>query len=296
MSSDDLPTRMVKLPKLADVVARDLRGWIVRGVLKERDQLPTLERLSARFGVSLAVVREAVRILETEDLLEIRRGAKGGVIVKTPTLDVVARTLGAYLQFHRVTVEDLLTALMGMEPFAAARLAGNPTDAVIEALEASIAHAETCLPDPVDFASASAAFHEALVGLAGNRTMSVMHAAVHNIVEAESTTFADRRSKAPTNLQNRQKVVKSYRRLLVLIKAADAVGAEKHWRKHLETSTQVLLSLAHGQLIIDLFSSPDDAPPIIDMTPPSPKPSASAPRKPKTQGEPPPKRRVRRSV
>ena len=82
MSAEDIPTRLMKLPKLADLVARDLKTSIVRGTLREGDQLPTLERLAARFGVSLAVVREAVRILETEDLLEIRRGSKGGVTVK----------------------------------------------------------------------------------------------------------------------------------------------------------------------------------------------------------------------
>ena len=178
----------------------------------------------------------------------------------------MARTVGAYLQFQKVTVEDLLTARMGMEPFAASRLALKPTARVVKALEALIQRAETCMDDPLVFASATTAFHQALVALTGNRTLGVMHAAVLNIVEAEATTYAGRRGKARANLENRQKVVKSFSRLLELIKSGDAPGAEKHWSKHLETSTKVLLSLEHGQLIIDLFVAPDDAPPIVGLT------------------------------
>ena len=265
MSSEHIPSRLMKLPKLADLVARDLRVWIVRGTLKEGDQLPTLERLAARFGVSLAVIREAVRILETEDLLEIKRGAKGGVAVKTPSLEVVSRTVGAYLQFQKVTVDDLLTARMGVEPFAAARTALKPAAKIVNTLHAAIVRADACVADPLEFASATTAFHHAIVALTGNKTLSAVHAAMLNIVEAESVSYADRRGKAPFNLENRQTVVRTFYRLLNLIKAGDAAGAEQHWTRHLEVSTKVLLGLDHGNLIIDLFTSPDDAPPTVGL-------------------------------
>jgi GntR family transcriptional repressor for pyruvate dehydrogenase complex len=263
MNSEMIPSRVVKLPKMADVVARDLRTWIVRGTLKEGARLPPLERLASQFGVSLAVVREAVRILETEGLLEIQRGAIGGIAVKTPTLDVVARAVGLYLQYHKVTVEDLLTARLGMEPFAAARLATKPTPKAIRTLETLIEKAQSCLDDPLAFAKAATAFHQAIVALAHNKTLSVVHAAVLNIVEAELASMAARRGKGPSTADRREKSVKSYYHLLNLIKAGDARGAEQHWTRHLENQAKSLLTLDHGKLIIDLFAPAGaDAPPV----------------------------------
>jgi GntR family transcriptional repressor for pyruvate dehydrogenase complex len=261
MSSEFIPSRVAKLPKMADVVAKDLRTWIVRGTLKEGDRLPALERLASQFGVSLAVVREAVRILETEGLVEIQRGASGGVTVKTPTLDVVARSVGVFLQYHKVTVEDLLTARLGMEPFAVARLAAKPTAKVIRTLDGLIEKAQSCLNDPLAFAAAATGFHQAIVSLAGNKTLSVVHAAILNIVEAELTSIAARRGMGPSTADRRHKSVKSYYHLLNLIKAADQAGAEQHWSRHLENQAKALLSLDRGKLIIDLFASPGNATP-----------------------------------
>jgi GntR family transcriptional repressor for pyruvate dehydrogenase complex len=248
---------------MADVVARDLRTSIVRGTLKEGARLPPLERLGAQFGVSLAVVREAVRILETEGLLEIQRGAIGGIAIKTPTLDVVARAVGVYLQYQKVTVEDLLTARLGMEPFAAARLAAKPTPKMIRTLKGLIETAHTCVADPLAFAKAATAFHQAIVALTGNKTLSAVHAALLNIVDAELTSMAARRGKGPSTAERREKGVKSYYHLLNLIKAGDSAGAEQHWTRHLENQAKSLLTLDHGKLIIDLFAPPSEAPPVI---------------------------------
>jgi len=265
MKSEQTAGRVTKPPKLADLVAQDLRTWIVRGALREGDRLPTLDRLAIRFGVSLAAVREALRILETEGLLEIRRGAKGGVAVKAPSLDVVTRSVGVFLQHQKVTLDDLLSARLGLEPFAAGRLAAHPTTAIISTLEDLVAEGERCLSDPLDFARVATAFHRAVVALMGNKTLSVVHATLLNIVEAELTSLASRGKTGASTTGQRQRSLKSYRRLLGLIRARDAFGAEQHWTQHLENQAKVLLSMDPGMLIIDLFAAPAGAPPALIM-------------------------------
>jgi len=277
MSSEAFQARLVKVPKLADVVARDLRTWIVRGTLKEGDELPTLERLAAQFGVSLAVVREAVRILETEDLLEIRRGAKGGVAVKTPSLDVVARSVGVFLQFQKVTVDDIMTARQGIEPFAVGRLAAKRNPKVISALEALADRAETSMGGSIEFAATATAFHHAVVALAGNKTLSVLHDALMNIIDAEFAAVASRYVDAPPDGEKRVSTVRAYRQVLKLIKAGDAAGAERYWSEHLRSQTKMLLIRDHGKLIIDLFAPPGGDTPTFETSPaPSSAPPASA--------------------
>src|SRR5436309_3200194 len=81
----------VRVPKSAELVAQALRMRIVRGHLQEGDGLPPENVLMQQFGVSRPTLREAFRILESEQLITIHRGARGGGRVHAPGDDAVAR-------------------------------------------------------------------------------------------------------------------------------------------------------------------------------------------------------------
>ena len=83
--------QIVRAPKTAELIAGRLRRQIVRGELKEGDTLPPELALMGQFGVSRPTLREAFRILETESLICVRRGARGGAQVTAPELSVAAR-------------------------------------------------------------------------------------------------------------------------------------------------------------------------------------------------------------
>ena len=68
----------VKVPKTAELVTAQLRSQIVRGDLREGDALPPEATLMTQFGVSRPTLREAFRVLESEALISVRRGARGG--------------------------------------------------------------------------------------------------------------------------------------------------------------------------------------------------------------------------
>ena len=57
--------------------------------------------------------REALRILESEGLVSVRRGNVGGAQVHAPTPENAARTLGLVLQARNVALDDLAAALDG---------------------------------------------------------------------------------------------------------------------------------------------------------------------------------------
>src|ERR1044072_6044836 len=71
-------TKLVRAPKTAELIADQLRSSIVRGVLKKGDSLPTEVELVKQFGVSRPTLREAFRILESESLIVVWRGSRGG--------------------------------------------------------------------------------------------------------------------------------------------------------------------------------------------------------------------------
>jgi DNA-binding FadR family transcriptional regulator len=51
-----------------------------------------------------------------------------------------------------------------------------------------------------------------------------------------------------------RKAVRSYRKLVALVEAKDADGAEKHWRTHMEVAARRLLNDDFGlTTVVDLF-------------------------------------------
>src|SRR5215212_9794665 len=104
--------QLVRAPKTAELIASHIRRQIVRGELRENDTLPPELSLMAQFGVSRPTLREAFRILETESLISVRRGSRGGAQVMAPDISVAARYVGLLLQVQGTTIVDVYEARM----------------------------------------------------------------------------------------------------------------------------------------------------------------------------------------
>ncbi len=109
----------IRSPKTAELVAGTLRRMVVDGQLKDGDFLPNEAELMAHFGVSRPTLREAVRVLESERLVEVRRGSRTGARVRVPGPEIVARPAGLLLELSGATIADLMMARAGIEPMAA---------------------------------------------------------------------------------------------------------------------------------------------------------------------------------
>ena len=116
--------RQFTQPRVAEMVAEILRSRIVDGALPDGSMLPKQDDLIEEFQVSLRpLFREALRILENEGLISVRRGNVGGAGVHVPTSENAARTLGLVLQARQVDLDDLADALAVIEPACAAHCA-----------------------------------------------------------------------------------------------------------------------------------------------------------------------------
>src|SRR5215211_4889016 len=140
----------VRVPKTAELVATHLRRQIIRGELQEGDALPPESELMERFGVSRPTLREAFRVLESEALISVRRGARGGARVHTPNGDVAARYAGLVLQFRGATLADVYAARSAIELPAVRRLAQHHDAAAIRMLEDNLAAARAHIDDPAE--------------------------------------------------------------------------------------------------------------------------------------------------
>lgn len=252
--------RVVRAPKTGELIANHLRGQIVRGELATGETLPPEVLLMEQFGVSRPTLREAFRILETEGLISVRRGARGGAQVMAPDLKVAERYLGLILQMRGTTLADVYEARMVHEPYCAMLLARRRTDDdlaelddCIARLEAAIAEEADGIPDDSRWSKITYRFHEALLTRCGNETLAVHGQVLAGIVSrhlAHSIARGLPADKASTFATT----VKSYRKLVRLIRAQDDEGARRHWQTHMEASAEFMLRDEPADSpVIDLF-------------------------------------------
>src|SRR5512133_101079 len=76
------PDDRLDVPPAYAVVVEHLRRAIMLGTYAPGDKLPPEREHAERLGVSRVTLREAVRVLEGEGLVEVRRGSMGGTTVR----------------------------------------------------------------------------------------------------------------------------------------------------------------------------------------------------------------------
>lgn len=235
---------------MAEVIADELRVRIVDGELADGDLLPRQEDLVQEFGVSLPSLREAMRILETEGLISVRRGNIGGAVVHRPTPQAAAFMLGLVLQSHNVVLSDLGAALRVVEP-ACASLCSQQADrrAIAGRLKALTVEAAAHLDDGPEFTRISREFHDELARACGNETLRQLVGTLETLWSDYESRWADASTKrgAYPNVELRNLVVAAHTNIANAIRLGDVEAAEKATRHHLEESQQFLLENAGNQ-------------------------------------------------
>ncbi|MEE3753134.1 FadR/GntR family transcriptional regulator [Mycobacterium intracellulare] len=112
-------------PSAAEAIAETMRREII-DELVDGDHIGSAEDLMDRFQVSGPTVRQAMRVLEAEGLIRVRRGNNGGFFAGTPSVDVVSRSASALLRRQGADLADLVAASQLIGPEVAALAARNP--------------------------------------------------------------------------------------------------------------------------------------------------------------------------
>ena len=81
-----------------------------------------------RYRVARGTLREALRYLQLQGVLEIRTGPNGGHYVADPNWENLSSTIALLLQFSGATIESLIEARIAIEPGMAALAAQRATD------------------------------------------------------------------------------------------------------------------------------------------------------------------------
>lgn len=73
--------RLVTSTTLPQNVAEHLRILIHRGEVGPGDRLPAERELAEQLGVARMSLRDAIKVLQADGYVEVRRGARGGTFV-----------------------------------------------------------------------------------------------------------------------------------------------------------------------------------------------------------------------
>ena len=258
LSANPLDLGRVRAPKIAEVVAARLRRQIVRGEIKAGDFLPPEGVVVAQMKVSRPVLREALRILESESLLRIRRGAKGGAEIRAPQVDVAARYLGILLQSRGVTIGDVFRARIAFEPIAARLLASRASKAGIGALADLLEEEALQVEQPRRFAQTAVRFYEAVVRFCGNEILTLLGSMLMKLneenVNLALAQYLRQFGHDPETLRrDLREIHQGHVRLLDLVRHKKAAQAEIHWRKRLEEVLARYLPKDADAITIDIL-------------------------------------------
>jgi DNA-binding FadR family transcriptional regulator len=241
----------IRIPKTAEIVADEIRRMITRGELKEGDTLQPEAQIIENFSVSRPTVREAFRILESEKLISVSRGSRGGARVHAPQAEQVARYAGFVLQSRRATYADVYQARSVIEPPSARLVAETRSKDAPAILRRVIEEEQRQMGARDQFGLAVAQFHSKLIELTGNQTLILLSGTLDGIVARVQSDVTARTQTNPNSRRNTQAGLKSQEKLVGFIEAGDGVEAEAHWRRHMENAAKVWLSGGAGDTVVD---------------------------------------------
>lgn len=127
MAVDNRPAGL-RFRKRSDLVAEEIKGWIVTRELPPGSRLPQERELISLFGVSKGTIREALKSLEVQGLVHISPGPNGGATLKEVEEEHAMQLLGNFFYFRPLTAGQIYEARKVLEPEMAATVVDHLTE------------------------------------------------------------------------------------------------------------------------------------------------------------------------
>ncbi|NYE18792.1 FadR/GntR family transcriptional regulator [Microbacterium immunditiarum] len=238
--------------RVAESIAADLRKRILRGDA-DGEPLPRQDDLTRQYGVSGPSLREALRILEAEGLITVRRGKFGGAYVHKPDWSSAAYALALSLQGQGATLTDLARSLLVFEPMCAAGCASRPdrAETIVPELKGNLADTEARIGDSVRFSASARRFHDLLVGGLAEESLRLIVRSMVAIWSIQEQIWAETvtASAQYPEPESQREAYRTHAAMLRLIEDGDVEGARRLSVTHLEASQAIVLKRFGGEVV-----------------------------------------------
>jgi GntR family transcriptional repressor for pyruvate dehydrogenase complex len=227
------------VPKASDVLASRLRHRIFSGELAPGMSLPFERDLVATSGLSRTTVREALRILELEGVVQTKPGRNGGTVVRLPPPETVAHSLDVYIRGSRVRLASLLEVREALEPSCAALAATRRTSAELAELDRFGAALEDAFHNINAYLIANVNWHVAIARMSHNELLAGFMEAMSRAI-FEGTDIANFNSD-----KVRREALRAHRRIHEALREQDPGAARRRMARHLRAYEIAVMGFTH---------------------------------------------------
>jgi GntR family transcriptional regulator, transcriptional repressor for pyruvate dehydrogenase complex len=218
----------VSVGRVSEVIVEQIRLLIRQGELKPGDRLPPERDLCADFGVSRVTVREALRMLESSGLVEIRVGGRGGAFVTAPTSDRVGEGLVELLTMSVISAANVTEVRMILEVGIVPLACERATEDDLTDLEQICERSENALRNGDYSMDISLEFHARVAQATHNPAIVML---VESFREPILMSLQEAKDSAP---EMGGVGTKEHERFIAAVRARDADAATRIMREHLE--------------------------------------------------------------
>jgi GntR family transcriptional regulator, transcriptional repressor for pyruvate dehydrogenase complex len=214
-----------------DHIVGQIREAIASGGIAPGERLPSERDLGVAFGVSRTTLREALRALEAQGVIEIRTGSRGGAFVAEPSSELVAAALGALLRFRAATARELAEFRIPFEAENAAWAARRADPAALAELEHIVGDVDVRAGDDAvpwaEVAALEVRFHDAVARATGNSVRAAIMSAILDALERAFTAVP-----VPPGSPLRGELARELHEIMTAIHAGDDKAAGEAMRAH----------------------------------------------------------------
>lgn len=135
-----MTTQNTKKHKRTELIVAAIKTYIATRALLPGDKLPQENELIAVLDASKGTVREALRMLEGQGLVESKTGPGGGVFIAQPGTNKTMELLSNYFFFNPPSIQHIYELRKTLEPLLVQSLAGKLDDSAYARLETIMTH------------------------------------------------------------------------------------------------------------------------------------------------------------
>jgi GntR family transcriptional regulator, transcriptional repressor for pyruvate dehydrogenase complex len=209
----------------SQLIAMDLLARIADSKMEPGQTFATEAELLEQFDVSRPTLRESIRILESQGVLGQRPGPGGGLVVRRPTLDMLARSLSIYLRFNGVPFSAVLRAREVIEPALAAHAARLGNEGDFDAMEQSIERMKSGCASQDEFVAENRVFHGIVARASGDSVLEAFWGTISLLAHGEHHGVR-------YTPGNRQHVIAAHEQILTACRNRDATAAAAAMADH----------------------------------------------------------------
>lgn len=225
--SQTVVLKRISAPKPHDVLLDQLREAILRGEISEGQTLPPERELVEQTGLSRGSVREALKVLAVEGLVQTRPGRFGGNVVTLPGTSSMVNAIGQFVRGRKLPLRVLQETRESLEPPLARLAAVHRTREDLKELKALHEDLVASVASFQAFSLANMKWHNAVATASHNELLaSLLHSISYGVAVSTTTEEYD-------TMETRRQVIRIHQRIIEAIEAGDPDLAERRMRQHI---------------------------------------------------------------